>query len=121
VTITLDQKKRDEFTQEFVKIFKSVIDTASGLHDAKIKLTEALLEQGVKINPQDLFGAADLTISRLQRLMVVKSMLPLLGLMSEVDAILSREMDLIYSGGKSRGASKPVGVYNMNQLEQPGD
>lgn len=91
----------EEFKTEFAKIFLSVMDTSMGLHQAKIDMTRALLQQGVKMNMQDMFAMTDLLVDRLQRIFVVKNLAPMLGLVGEIDNIISREMDLIYASRPS--------------------
>lgn len=115
MTIDLDDRTgrlpSDMFKAEFAKIFLSMMDVSVGHNQAKIEMTRALLAQGVQLNMQDMFSLTDLLLDRLQRISIVKSMAPLLGLTGEMEEIIRREMDLIYASRK-QVVTKTHGVIN---------
>lgn len=87
----------DVYRDEFLKMFMNMIDVSSGMRQAKVDLTRSLLNQGVMINPQDMFSTTDLILDRMQRICIIKALVPMLGLMGEMDSVVARELDLIYS------------------------
>ncbi len=104
----------DEFRDEFIKMFMNMIDISSGMRQAKVDLTRSLLNQGVMINPQDMFATTDLILDRMQRICIIKALSPMLGLVGEQDTIMSRELDLIYSRPAPVQAPVPIIVNGEN-------
>jgi len=85
------------FTKEFNKLLTEVFFFENDFESSKKSFLQALLNQGIKANPDMVFSLFELTNTRLIRLFVTKNLCHLLGLEHELDRIMDKEMDLIYS------------------------
>ena len=86
-----------DYEKAFHKIFLELLDYGKGLHNAKESFTTALLNTGSRENPQDVYEFMDLFSSRIEKIHIVKRLCVMLGLHSEMDAIINHEMELIYN------------------------
>jgi len=93
----LDNCNITDYEKAYHKIFLEVIDISKGFHFSKESFTSALLNGGSHENPQELYEYMDLLISRLEKMHVVKRLCGMLGLHSEMEEILTNEMNLIYN------------------------
>lgn len=79
------------------ELMLEILDFDLSLVNAKTNFTHALLNAGLKYNPQDLYKLFDLISTRLERIHIVKRMCNFLGLQGEMDKIIDYELDLIYN------------------------
>jgi hypothetical protein len=85
------------FVKEFNKLLTEVFSFENDFESSKKNFLQALLNQGIKANPDAVFSLFEMTNTRLVRMFVTKSICNLLGLQHEMDRIMDKEMDLIYS------------------------
>lgn len=105
---------RINFANIFYEIFMEMYDQGVGFEKATNTLTQKLLNEGVEANPQDAYAYVELVASRLSRISATKRLCLAMGLQSEYDDILRRELDLIYSA-----SGKPAPRRQIIRGEHP--
>lgn len=106
----------EEYERAFHKIFLEILDYGKGLHQAKESYTNALLNAGARENPQELYEFIDLFSTRIEKIHIVKRLCVMLGLHTEMDEIISNELELIY-----KRPSKPRQSYLVDHGVVAGD
>jgi hypothetical protein len=84
------------FEKFFNDLLLEVCEVEKGFHSIQEKFTQALLSQGVEMNPQGVYQNMDLILTRMVKILMVKRMASVLGLHQEYDDILAQELNLAY-------------------------
>lgn len=87
----------EDYEKAFQDLYLELLDWAKAYEGSKVNFTNALLNTGLQINPQDIYGYIDSLSSRLEKIHIVKRLCNLLGLHNEVDKLVNAEIDLIYN------------------------
>lgn len=103
-----------DYERFFMEVFLEVYEVERGFYQAKGNYTEILLKRGIEVNPQEMYSNLELLVGRATKLMIIKRLCPALGLVSEMDEILKKEMDLIY---RERGKSDPHFEHSVGEAE----
>ena len=104
----------------FNDLYLGVFDIQKAYHVSTGNFTDGLLKQGIQVNPEDLYAEVERILTRLTTVSIVKDLCSHLGLIHEYDAILEKEMNLIYrqNGPTKKEKSQPAFTFH-NQT--PGD
>jgi hypothetical protein len=85
------------FEELYSQILLEVLNVEHGLQNAAETFRRILITRGIDVNPDIIFTKVDLINTRILLASVVKQLCLGLGLQSEYEQILQRELDLIYS------------------------
>ena len=85
------------FEELYSQILLEVLNVERGLQNAAEGFRRILITRGIDVNPDIIFTKIDLINTRVLIASVVKQLCFGLGLHSEYETILNRELDLIYS------------------------
>jgi hypothetical protein len=107
-----------DYEREFHRIFLDIYDLEDGYVRAKESYTNALLNNGMQVNPQDLYGFTDMVLQRLAKIRTIKRMCMLLGLHVEMDGIVEHELNLIYNSRKAGSPSTGMIVGDIRNEER---
>ncbi len=102
--------KSANYERFFQELFLEIYDIERGFSEATESYTDILLKRGVEVNPQGLYKQVELVLNRMVKLHIVKRLCPGLGLISEQDEIVQKELELIYG--------TPI-IKQKSQLNQP--
>lgn len=84
------------FKDLFEQIFLEILQVETGFGAACDSLRSVFLNNGIKINPDQLFARVDLVSTRLSMASIVKQLCYGLGLQDEYARILEHELNVIY-------------------------
>jgi hypothetical protein len=89
------------------QIFLETFNAEKSLLDIATEVRQILANQGIEVNIDDIHKIIDESQSRMLKLSISKTLAYAMGLTKDWDAILQREMDLIYPQKKIDFSSKP--------------
>lgn len=94
--------KIEDYEKAFQDLYLELLDFAKAYEGSKTNFTNALLNTGTQINPQEIYAFIDSLSSRLEKIHITKRICNLLGLHSEVDKIVDAEINMIYNKPQPR-------------------
>lgn len=112
-------QKEVDYQDMFNNLYLQIYDLQKAFYVSKEKFTQGLLNQGIQANPEDLYKNIEMILTRLTTVSLVKDLCHHLGLISEYDTILEKELGLIYRSNGTPAKAKPDSFSFSNQT--PGD
>lgn len=94
------KNKQEYYKTVFNSILLELFDMQSSWEVTKTNYTEALLNQGVTVDPKELYSFMDMATRRMAKLHVMKHLALSFGLVDMYDKIMEKEIGLIYTDSR---------------------